>query len=199
MALTGGTPIWYELITTDADAAQQFYAEVVGWSIAPSGMAATGDYRILTAPDGEGVAGLMPLPDGTPIKPGWFCYIGVQDVDGMAEKIKQIGGSVHMGPKDIPGVGRFALVADPQGMLFYIMHGGSREVSTAFSMDSGHCGWNELVTTDHKGALEFYGQLFGWENKETMSMGPAGDYCFVDLGNRRLGAIMTAGQGWPTR
>ena len=83
MANAEGTPIWYELITTDADGAQKFYADVVGWSIAPMGMEGTGDYRILTAPDGQGVGGLMTSPDGAPMKPGWFCYIGVADVDGL--------------------------------------------------------------------------------------------------------------------
>ena len=200
MANAEGTPIWYELLTTDADGAQKFYADVVGWSIAPSGMEGTGDYRILTAPDGQGVGGLMTLPDGAPMKPGWLCYIGVQDVDSMAEKIKSLGGSVHMGPQDIPGVGRFAMVADPQGMVFYIMRGDSPQDSQAFHVTApGHCGWNELVTSDHKAALAFYGEVFGWQNQETMPMGEMGEYCFIDHVGQRIGATMTAGAGWTTR
>jgi hypothetical protein len=121
-------------------------------------------------------------------------------VDGTAQKIKQLGGSVHIDPQDIPGVGRFAMVADPQGMVFYIMRGDSPEDSQAFhATASGHCGWNELVTSDHKAALAFYGELFGWENNESMSMGEMGDYCFVDHAGKRIGAMMTAGAGWPTR
>jgi predicted enzyme related to lactoylglutathione lyase len=199
MANPNGTPIWYELITIDPDVAQKFYADVVGWSIADSGMAGSDDYRILTAPDGLGVGGLTMLPEGAPMKPGWYAYIGVQDVDGTAEEIKRLGGSVDMGPQDIPGVGRFAMVADPQGMRFYIMRGDSPEGSKAFGMAPGHCGWNELVTSDHEAALVFYGTLFDWENKESMSMGEMGDYCFVDHAGQRLGAVMTAGAGWPTR
>lgn len=200
MANPEGTPIWYELMTTDADGAQKFYADVVGWSVAPSGMEGTGDYRLLTAADGQGVGGLMTLPDGAPMKPGWFCYVGVQDVDRTAEKISSLGGSVHMDPQDIPGVGRFAMVADPQGMLFYIMRGDSPQDSQAFHVTApGHCGWNELVTSDHKAALAFYGELFDWENKETMPMGEMGEYCFIDHAGQRIGAMMTAGVGWPTR
>ena len=195
-----GSPIWYELITTDADGAQKFYADVVGWNIAPSGMEGAGDYRILTAPDGQGVGGLMTLPPGAPLKPGWFCYIGVQDVDGAAEKIVSLGGSVHTGPQDIPGVGRFAMVADPQGMVFYIMRGDSPQETQAFHVTApGHCGWHELATSDHKAALAFYGEVFGWENKETMPMGAMGDYCFIDHAGQRIGAMMTAGAGWTTR
>ena len=200
MANPDGTPIWYELMTTDADAAQAFYADVVGWSIAPAAMAGTGDYRVLTAPDGQGVGGIMPLPGGAPMEPGWFSYIGVQDVDGAAETIRSLGGSVHLAPQDIPGVGRFAFVADPQGMNFYIMRGDSPEDSHAFAETApGHCGWNELVAGDHKAALAFYGPLFGWQSTEAMPMGEMGDYAFIDHGGRRIGATMTAGAGWPTR
>ena len=200
MANAEGTPIWYELLTTDVDGAQTFYADVVGWSIAPSGMEGTGDYRILTAPDGQGVGGLMTLPDGAPMKPGWLCYIGVQDVDGIAKTIESLGGSVPMGPRDIPGVGRFAMVADPQGMVFYIMRGDSPQESQAFHVTApGHCGWNELVTSDHKAALAFYGEVFGWQNQESMPMGEMGEYCFIDHDGQRFGATMTAGAGWPTR
>ncbi len=200
MANAEGTPIWYELLTTDAEGAQRFYADVVGWSIAPSGMEGTGDYRTLTAPDGQGVGGLMTLPDGAPMKPGWLCYIGVRDVDSMAEKIKSLGGSVHRGPEDIPGVGRFAMVADPQGMMFYIMRGDSPQDPQAFHVTApGHCGWNELVTSDHEAALAFYGEVFGWRNQETMPMGEMGEYCFIDHIGQRIGATMTAGAGWTTR
>lgn len=199
MANPDGTPIWYELMTTDADGAQRFYADVVGWTIAPTEMGG-GDYRILTAPDGQGAGGLMALPGDAPMKPGWYGYVGVQDVDGIAAKVTQLGGSVHVPPADIPGVGRFAMVADPQGMIFYIMRGDSPQDSQAFSPpNDGHCCWNELVTSDHNAALDFYGTLFGWENNETMSMGEMGDYCFVDHAGQRLGAMMTAGAGWPTR
>ena len=195
-----GTPIWYELMTTDADGAHGFYADVVGWTIAPAGMEGPGDYRILTAPDGEGVGGLTTLPPGAPMKPGWHCYIGVQDVDRTAEKIRALGGSVHMGPQNIQGVGRFAMVADPQGLVFYVMRGDSPQDPQAFHVNApGHCGWNELVTNNHKAALAFYGELFHWESSEAMPMGEMGDYCFVDHAGQRIGAVMTGGSGWPTR
>ena len=200
MANPEGTPIWYELMTSDADGAQSFYADVIGWHIAPAGVAGTGDYRVLGAPDGQGVGGMMTLPDGAPMKPGWFCYIGVADVDGTAEKVTSLGGSVLMEAQDIPGVGRFALVADPQGLVFYIMRGDSPEESKAFHVTApGRCGWNELVTTDSAAALTFYGELFDWKNTERMPMGEMGDYCFIDHAGQRIGAVMTAGAGWPTR
>ncbi len=200
MANPQGTPIWYELRTTDADAAQAFYAEVVGWTVTPFGNDAAGDYRILVAPDGQGIGGLTTVPDGTPLRPGWFCYVGVSDVDATAAKIEALGGSVHLGPQDIPGVGRFAFVADPQGLAFYIMRGDSAGDAHAFAENSpGHCGWNELVTSDHEAALGFYGALFDWESNEAMPMGGMGDYAFIDHHGTRIGATMTASGGFPTR
>ncbi len=81
-----------------------------------------GGYRVMTAPDGLGVDGLMTLPANAPMKPGWLSYIGVQDVDGTADRIRQAGGHVDMEPADIPGIGSFAFVADPEGTPF--LHSG---------------------------------------------------------------------------
>ncbi len=186
-----GTPIWYELMTPDPDAAKAFYDAVVGWTIEaqPAGPM---DYRMVDTGNGL-VGGVMRLDDtmlAHGAKPGWLFYVGVDDVDATFEKAKTLGGAVHVPPSDIPDVGRFALLADPQGAPFYIMRGSSAESSTVFSpTETGHCSWNELWTTDRAGALAFYGALFGWENRETMDMGPMGGYHFLDLGDVRLGAL----------
>jgi uncharacterized protein len=184
-----GDYIWYELLTTDPDAAQDFYANVVGWKIRDSGMSGM-DYRLIAAPDAD-VAGLMKLPDGAPMRPGWLGYVGVDDVDATIGKIKELGGAVHMPPHDVPGVGRFSMVADPQGVVFYVMRGASEQESTAFQPAAvGHCGWNELITSDQKAALDFYTRLFGWEKGDAMPMGEMGDYQFINQGGEMIGAAM---------
>src|SRR3546814_13787397 len=68
-------------------------------------------------------------------RPGWFFYIGVDDVDATVEKVTAEGGGVIMPPWTIEGVGRMALVRDPQGNPFYVMRGASDENRTAFSRD----------------------------------------------------------------
>lgn len=88
-----GTYIWYELLTTDPDAAAGFYTKVVGWSVRDAGMQGGMDYRLLAAPDAD-VGGLMKLPEGAPMHPGWLGYIGVADVDATAGKINDLGGAV---------------------------------------------------------------------------------------------------------
>lgn len=185
-----GDHVWYELLTTDPDAAQAFYGKVVGWKARDSGMGGGMDYRLLSAPDAD-IGGLMKMPAGMPGGPCWLGYVGVSDVDEAAAKVTQLGGKVHMPPADIPGVGRFAMVADPQGVAFYLMRGNSEQASTAFKPAAiGHCGWNELVTSDQDAALDFYTKLFGWQKGDAMPMGDMGDYRFINHGGEMIGAVM---------
>ena len=193
-----GTPIWYELITADPDAAQAFYEEVVGWSAVPFAndtLVDAGGYTVFNAPDGEGVAGLMKAPEPGP-RPGWYGYIGVDDVDAAADKIAAAGGAVHMPPTTMEGVGRMAMVADPQGVTFYVMKGSSPEESTAFKrMAPGHGEWNELQTSDDSAALAFYADQFGWAKDGAMPMGEMGDYSFLSHDGGMIGAVMKAPPG----
>ena len=209
MANHHGDFIWYELLTPDPDAARAFYETVVGWEIEASSSGPI-DYRMIASANGP-VAGLLPL---TPemqaggARPGWLGYVAVDDVDAMLGSISQGGGAVHMGPLDMPGVGRMALVADPQGAVFYIMKptppaDRPDATSLSFSYDMprpGHCAWNELASADPAAALHFYGQRFGWVKDGEMDMGPLGTYEFLrhagrapdgsSPGHGMLGAVM---------
>lgn len=190
MSNTDGTYIWYELLTTDPDAAADFYTKIVGWTVRDAGMGGGMDYRLLAAPDAD-VGGLMTLPQGAPMAAGWLGYVGVSDVDAKTRQVTELGGAVHMPPHDIPGVGRFSMVADPQGVVFYLMRGDSEQPSTAFKPAAeGHCAWNELISADHKAALDFYIKLAGWEKGDAMPMGEMGDYRFINHGGEMIGAAM---------
>lgn len=191
-----GDYIWYELMTSDADAAQEFYGAVVGWTFEDNGL----DYRQFSTSQGM-IGGLMPLTpamkDGG-VRPCWMGYIKVDDVDAMAKTIKAVGGGIHMEPQDIPGVGRFAFMNDPQGVMFYIMKPGapadnpdatSQSFAATEPMD-GHCAWNELATTDPEGAVDFYTGQFGWKQEGDMDMGSMGKYQFLHHGPGMIGAVM---------
>jgi len=194
-----GTPIWYELITSDPDAAQAFYTQVIGWSAGAFGGAAVDgpdDYRILSAADGQGIGGLMRTPAGAPPEPRWSGYICVDDVDAAVGKVMAAAGSTLMPATTLEGVGRFALVADPQGVPFYLMRGASPEASHAFDPKvEGHCTWHELMTSDDQAALAFYGDQFGWNKAGAMPMGEMGDYSFLAHGDVTIGAVMRAPPG----
>lgn len=184
-----GDYIWYELITSDADAAQDFYTSLLGWTISNSGNEAM-EYREIQAADGDfvgGVAALTPEMTASGVRPCWMGYINVEDVDPMTDAILSAGGDVHLPPQDIPGVGRFALVADQQGAAFYVMKpippadnpDASSMAFAATEPMAGHCAWNELATSDPEAALNFYHDLFGWEKDEEMDMGPMGTYTML--------------------
>lgn len=190
-----GDFIWYELLTTDADAAQAFYAKVLPWTFADSGQADM-DYRIVRAPEHD-VAGLMAItPDMAEhgAQPVWLSYLAVDDVDETVAQIQQRGGVVQMPAMDVPMVGRIAMVADPQGAPLYVMKPSSGGASMAFAYDRprlGHAAWNELHTTDQSGAWTFYGEVFGWSHDGDMDMGPMGQYQFIRHGGM-VGAMMPA-------
>ena len=113
---------WYDLATSDMAAARKFYCDVVGWSYQDASQG--GNTYGLFEVGGAGVAGLMPYPDGMkPPFPVWTGYIAVADVNAAAARVKEVGGVVHRGPMEVPGVIHFAVVADPQGAVFIIAKG----------------------------------------------------------------------------
>lgn len=197
-----GTPIWFELNTTDEAKAKNFYAAAIGWTISRSPMPEHGGYLIASAADGAAIAGVATPPPNTPSLPNWSIYFGTSDVDAAAAKVKQLGGSIQVEPMDIPGVGRFAIATDPQHVSFMLMTGASPDPSTAFIQGPhhGHGVWIELATPDPDGALDFYGALFGWTKEGAMPMGAMGEYVFLGSGEARPGAVMSStATGAPAR
>lgn len=198
-----GDFIWYELMTPDPDGAKAFYDAVVGWTIDSAATYPNG-YRMIGRSDGKSAGGLLPINEEMAThgaKPTWLGYINVTDVDSSASSIERAGGRIHMGPTDIPNVGRIAMVADPEGAPFYVMKpippaDDPDARSDVFSPDSiQRVGWNELQTTNVEQARRFYGEQFGWESDDFMDMGEMGEYRFFDHHGVRLGAVFNASNG----
>jgi predicted enzyme related to lactoylglutathione lyase len=199
-----GNFIWYELMTPDPDGAKVFYDAVVGWDIEPQPSGEM-DYRMIRRSDGGNAGGILRLTAemaGHGARPTWLGYLNVADVDATAASIEAADGKTLMPPTDIAGVGRIAMVADPQGAPFYIMtpipptDGSSGGKSDVFSADAQQrVGWNELQTGDVAAARTFYGEQFGWETGDFMDMGEMGEYRFIDHGGERLGALFNAANG----
>jgi predicted enzyme related to lactoylglutathione lyase len=207
MANRHGDFIWYELLTSDADAAGDFYGKVIGWTSKGAGQPGV-DYRFFFAGDGsnpeDGVGGYMTItPDMASggARPVWLGYIAVDDIDASVASILASGGAVQMPAMDLPNVGRMAMVTDGQGIPFYVMKGASDQTSHSFEGAApriGHCGWNELVTSDQASAEAFYTTQFGWEKGDAMDMGPMGKYQFINHGGVLIGAVMTRPQDGPS-
>lgn len=195
-----GNPIWYELMTPDPAGVTAFYRATLGWEIQTEGMKNPNgsEYRMIARRDGGSAGGVLTLTPGMTAggaKPGWLPYFYVDDVDAAAAKAQGLGASVHMAPSTIEGIGRMAMLADPQGAAFYLMKptppaSDPNARSDVFDpMKAGHCRWNELNSTDASGALRFYTELFGWTAGTAMPMGPAGDYQFIEIDGAAIGAI----------
>jgi predicted enzyme related to lactoylglutathione lyase len=126
------------------------------------------------------------------LKPSWAGFIGVDDVDAYAKRVQQLGGKLCFGPHDIPTVGRFAAVQDPQGADFLLFKGSGQEAPPRPPAGTpGTIGWNELSADDEKSAWPFYSELFGWTVDQTMDMGPMGIYRIFKNGGAPMGAMMT--------
>lgn len=119
-----GRFVWYDLMTTELPAARDFYAHVMGWSIAHAGMPGT-DYNLARL-GAVPVGGMMTLPDAARAqggRAGWMGYVAVADVDAASVDLRAAGGTIHRAPEDIPGIGRFCVAADPQGAVFVLFRG----------------------------------------------------------------------------
>ena len=113
---THGAFSWSELATPDPDKALAFYGPLFGWKHETSDMG-TGPYHLLKVGD-TSVGGVMqPSPDAPGRPAMWQCYITVDDIDATARQCAELGGTVCAGPMDIPGVGRMAVLQDPQGSV----------------------------------------------------------------------------------
>jgi predicted enzyme related to lactoylglutathione lyase len=201
--------VWYELMTSDPSAAKSFYGDVVGWTADDREYAGMPGftYTVLSA-NGAQVAGLMEMPE-EPKKAGagpfWTGYIGVDDVDAKAEDLEKAGGSVHRAPDDIPGIGRFAVVADPHGAVFCLFSPAPGESGDSGGgsgagvppMTVGHIGWRELMAGDLDTEFAFYSGLFGWKKGDAMDMGPMGTYQLFDVDGLSIGGMMTKPAGMP--
>lgn len=196
MSDTNGRFGWYELMTTDVDAASAFYAKVVGWTPTDSGMPGPTRYMILNV-GAAGVGGVFTPEGGCPdgARPGWIGYIFVDDVDAYVGKVVEAGGSVFMPADDIPGVGRFSVVADPYGAVFTLFKPFPQDEIPPQPADGapGTFGWRELMAGDLEGAFSFYSKLFGWVKTQAIDMGPMGTYQLFayEAGGPDIGGMMT--------
>jgi len=115
-----GTLVWTEMISTNADAARDFYTKLFDWGVQLHEMGPM-KYSVLLR--GQTPAGglMQSTPDMGNIVSQWMVYFGTTDPDASAKKAAQLGGDVLVPPADIPGVGRFTVVLDPQGAAFGII------------------------------------------------------------------------------
>lgn len=187
-----GRFVWYELLTTDVDAAVDFYAGVIGWGTEV--FAGAGEPYTMWKVGDRPIGGIMKMPEEALEqggRPHWLPYIATPDVDATVERARERGARVYVAPRDIPSVGRFAVLADPQGAIFAAFTPGSDESGRQGPPRRGEFSWHELATTDREAAFDFYSDLFGWEETDRMDMGEAGIYQMYGRVGSPLGGMFT--------
>jgi uncharacterized protein len=188
-----GKFVWYEYMGDNLRTAADFYTHVVGWTSKDAGM---GDFPYEIVSTGQTmVAGMMDIPDearSMGAKPGWLGYIWVEDVDKALPRLTAAGGKVLKTPADIPGVGRFAVVADPDGAVFMpFRDAGASPPPPPLPGTPGLVGWRELQANDGARAFAFYSGQFGWKKDRDFDMGPMGVYHIFESAPGEQGGIFT--------
>ncbi len=181
---TRGRFVWYDLMTSDPAKAQAFYTKVCGWGTQPwEGEVPYTMWTVGTTP----IGGVMPQPNpGAP--PHWLAYISCSNTDETVKLAQSLGAQVFVQPKDIPKVGRFAILADPQGAVFAAF-ASSNPPPPDGDPKVGEFSWHELATTDYAAGFNFYEKLFGWEKREDHDMGPMGVYRLFGRNGRETGGM----------
>ncbi|WP_105969339.1 VOC family protein [Streptomyces geranii] len=161
--VTGG-PCWVELGTTDLEATQRFYADLFGWRPETDTREEMGGYTIAHLGDAP-VAAFVPLGEEKgPVS--WYVTFAVADVDATLAKLRAAGGSVAMESGDVPGMGRFASAADPDGAAFQLWQ--DKGFAGAGLLNApGTLGWVELAARDTEQAQAFYTGVLGWSVTST--------------------------------
>lgn len=189
---SNGNFVWHELLTKDPKAAIAFYTEVVGWKTEPF----NDEYVMWVGSQGP-LGGVMKLPEeaakmGAP--PHWMGHVQVENVDATTALVRKKGGKMYMDAEDIPNVGRFAVIGDPQGAAISVFKPANAMALHDVAKEGEFC-WNELLTSDSGAAAEFYSNIFGWKIIQEMDMGPMGKYRIFGLGETGFGGMMTAPPG----
>jgi uncharacterized protein len=155
-----GTFSWTDLSTPDADASRDFYGALLGWDFedAPIPEEAGGGFYRMAKIDGRSAAAMYQSSER---HPAWASYVTVDDVDAVAARAAELGGTPMGEPFDVMDTGRMALFQDPTGAVLALWQPGT---SIGAEVVNGHgaLSLNQLNTSDPEAAQRFYEALLGW-------------------------------------
>ncbi len=181
---------WRELMTPKPEDSERFYSELFNWKIKtePFGPSV---YRLLHAGTKQ-VGGIMEF-NKAGIPAHWVSYVTVDDVDATANRAKQNGGTIANPPTDIPNIGRFAVLLDPQGAVtvaFKSAHP-ENEPKPSERPQAGEFCWEQLNTTAVDKGIAFYEKVYGWKTEAQ------GGMKIFNAGSAQVATVMQAPQGVP--
>lgn len=166
VAAATNKPAWVDLSSSDPAASREFYSKLFGWQVEVDPDPQYGGYALARI-GGRDVAGIGPkmMPEAPT---AWMAYIGTDDADALADRVKAAGGNVIAPPMEVGDQGRMAVFQDPSGAFISAWQ---RKAMGGFSTDSPNTfGWAELNARGLDKAVAFYAAVFGWVSK-TSEMG----------------------------
>ena len=181
-----GSFVWYDMLANDPSAAIAFYTDVAGWKAE----AWENGYTMFVGSQGP-VGDAVALPEEAKKfgqGPHWMANVSVADVEATVAKARKLGGAVRVEPMDIPKIGRYAIIADPQGVGLSVIQM-AQPMPPPDTTKAGAFTWNELLTSDYEAAFRFYNELFGWKKVRELDMGPMGKYLIYGLDDREFGGM----------
>jgi hypothetical protein len=187
-----GVPCWADVSATDVRASGAFYSAVLGWTV-PEPEEQWGGY-VTAEVDGQMVAGIGPLQGGPA---AWTPYLATADVDGVAARAQEHGGTVLAPVMDVGPLGRMAVLADPSGAAFGLWQAGTM-IGASLVNEPGGLVWEDLRSTDPDAARAFYNALFVYEYERIEMAGP--DYTTFRLPSEQaplggMGGMMDSPDG----
>lgn len=178
-----GTPCWVDYGAVDVDAAVTFYSEVLGWAPETTGPE-YGGYVMCKIGEND-AAGIG--PNNTPgAPPAWLTYLSTNDADATAATATEAGGTVLAPPFEVMGLGRMAVLADPQGAVFGVWQA-MAHIGSSVVNEPGALTWSEAALPDPAAGQQFYTSLFGFHYDEAPGAGD--DYRMFATGSDSLGGI----------
>lgn len=185
-----GRFVWHDLMTSNAERAQRFYAQLFGWTYNKEDMGGPEPYTMVFAGQ-QGLGGINAGCGDAP--PQWTSYVEVADIRAAVDRVQALRGGITFPVTEIPRVGWFAVVQDPQGGHLSLFQ--NREDQDPVHMNQplptgpGTFCWHELLARDPLAAVEFYRGVFGWGHA-THDMGEMGTYHLFTLGEEMVAGMM---------
>ena len=187
-----GSFCWFELGTSDQNAAKKFYGSLFGWASEDFPMGPAGVYTIFRLGGRDvGATYTLNAQQQPGVPPHWMVYVSVGSADDAAKKAASLGGKVCAPPFDVMDKGRMAVVQDPAGAAFSIWQPKSSAGTTVTGVGGTAC-WVDISTPDPESAKKFYGGLFGWKFTEDTDDDPPSGYIHIQNGEEFIGGIPPA-------
>ena len=188
-----GTPCWTDLSTTDQNGAKEFYSKIFGWEYQDIPMGDDQVYSMATIDGSEAAAIFTQVAQESEagVPSHWNVYIAVDDLDAIASKLPDLGGTLIADELDEDESGRMMVAQDPSG-AFISFWQAKENIGAEVRDEHGALTWAEVLTSDQESAGKFYSELLDVTIMDSGMPTPEGDpYHMIFVDGEPTAGIMT--------